>query len=113
MRRKASASLPGGVRCYSDDDRTQAALKGIIDKRLHLFAALAATGARSGPTDSKDALRVLLNEPFGYALLALIAAGLLCFAAYRAGLYACVLRKLNGCDLLAVGRKQRSSYEPE
>ncbi len=48
-----------------------------------IFAALAAIGARSRPADSKDALHALLNEPFGQALLAAIAAGLLCFAVWR------------------------------
>ena len=57
--------------------------RGLVFVLVGIFAALAATGARSRPADSKDALRVVLNEPFGYALLALIAAGLLCFAAWR------------------------------
>jgi hypothetical protein len=59
------------------------AARGLVFVLVGIFAALAATGARSRAADSKDALRVLLNEPFGYALLALIAAGLLCFAAWR------------------------------
>jgi hypothetical protein len=59
------------------------AARGLVFVLVGIFAALAATGARSRPADSKHALRVVLNEPFGYALLALIAAGLLCFAAWR------------------------------
>jgi chromate transport protein ChrA len=48
--------------------------RGLVFVLVGIFAALAATGARSRPADSKDALRVVL---------ALIAAGLLCFAAWR------------------------------
>jgi hypothetical protein len=59
------------------------AARGLVFVLVAIFAALAATGARSRAADSKDALRALLNEPFGHALLALIAAGLLCFAAWR------------------------------
>jgi hypothetical protein len=59
------------------------AARGLVFALVGLFAALAATGARGRAADSKDVLRALLNEPFGYALLALIAAGLLCFAAWR------------------------------
>jgi hypothetical protein len=47
------------------------------------FAGLAAIGARNRAVDSKDALRILLSEPVGQALLAAIAAGLLCFAGWR------------------------------
>jgi hypothetical protein len=46
------------------------------------LAALAAAGNPRAP-DGKDALRALLNAPFGQALLALTAVGLLCFAAWR------------------------------
>jgi Domain of Unknown Function (DUF1206) len=57
--------------------------RGLVFVIIGIFAAMAAIGARSRPADSKDALRALLNEPFGQALLAIIAAGLLCFAAWR------------------------------
>jgi hypothetical protein len=48
-----------------------------------VLAGLAAIGNPSRAPDSKDALRTLLNQPFGEALLALVAVGLLCFAAWR------------------------------
>ena len=57
--------------------------RGLVFVIIGIFAALAAIGARSRPADSKDALRALLNEPFGQALLAIIAVGLLFFAAWR------------------------------
>jgi uncharacterized membrane protein YidH (DUF202 family) len=57
--------------------------RGLVFVIIGIFAAMAAIGARSRPADSKDALRALLNEPFGQALLAIIAVGLLCFAAWR------------------------------
>jgi hypothetical protein len=59
------------------------ASRGAVFALLGVFAALAAIGARSRAPDSKDALRALLNEPFGKTLLALTAAGLLCFAGWR------------------------------
>jgi hypothetical protein len=57
--------------------------RGLVFVLVGIFAAMAATGARTRAADTKDALRALLDEPFGHALLALIAAGLLCFAAWR------------------------------
>jgi hypothetical protein len=48
-----------------------------------VLAGLAAIGNPRRLPDSKDALRTLLDQSFGEALLALVAAGLLCFAAWR------------------------------
>src|SRR5262245_24527001 len=45
--------------------------------------ALAAAGAAHRELETKDALRALLIQPFGEVLLAIIAAGLLCFALWR------------------------------
>ena len=57
--------------------------RGSVFVIIGIFAGLAAIGGRSHPADSKDALRALLNQPFGRTLLAAIAVGLLCFAAWR------------------------------
>lgn len=57
--------------------------RGCVFAVIGILAALAAAGNPSHAPDGKDALRTLLNEPFGEALLALIAVGLLCFAIWR------------------------------
>src|SRR5436190_19615828 len=57
--------------------------RGCVFVIIGALALLAALGNPSRAPDSKDALRTLLDQPFGEALLALIAAGLLCFAAWR------------------------------
>ncbi len=57
--------------------------RGCVFAIIGVLAALAAAGNPGRAPDGKDALRALLNEPFGEALLALIAVGLLCFAAWR------------------------------
>ena len=48
------------------------------------MAALAAFGRGGETTDSRGALGELLGAPFGQALLAAMAVGLLCYAAWRA-----------------------------
>ena len=50
---------------------------------LGYFTTLAAIDA-SRPIDGKDALRTLLTQPLGSFLLFAVAAGLLCFACWRA-----------------------------
>ena len=50
---------------------------------LGYFTALAAIDA-SRPLDAKDALKTLLTQPLGSFLLFAVAAGLLCFACWRA-----------------------------
>jgi len=64
------------------------ASRGVIYVVVGALAALAAwSGGEAGggqATDSKGALLELLQAPFGKLLLALIAVGLLCYAAWRA-----------------------------
>jgi hypothetical protein len=47
------------------------------------FTAIAAVDPHTKPVDGKDALRELLSQPFGSALLIVVAAGLACFAVWR------------------------------
>lgn len=59
------------------------AARGFVFLIVGALAGLAAIGVRNRASDSKDALYTLLGEPFGHGLLALIAVGLACFAAWR------------------------------
>jgi Domain of Unknown Function (DUF1206) len=59
------------------------AARALVFFIVGVVAALAAVGARNRALDSKDAVRTLFGEPAGQALLAFIAAGLLCFALWR------------------------------
>jgi Domain of Unknown Function (DUF1206) len=59
------------------------AARGTVFLIVGTLAVLAAFGAHHGAVDSKDAWRTLLAQPFGHLLLAVIAGGLACFAAWR------------------------------
>jgi Domain of Unknown Function (DUF1206) len=57
--------------------------RGIVFLIVGAFMLLAAAGSAHGGLETKDALRALLLQPFGEVLLAVIAAGLMCFALWR------------------------------
>jgi hypothetical protein len=59
------------------------AARGVIFAIIGLLALLAAAGGRNQAVGAKGALELLLAEPFGRAMLWLVAAGLLCFAIWR------------------------------
>ncbi|MGH7445682.1 MAG: DUF1206 domain-containing protein [Longimicrobiales bacterium] len=58
------------------------AAKGVVYMLIGGIALKAATGSGSA-TDSRGAMRTLVDEPLGQVLLAAIAAGLLCYALWR------------------------------
>ncbi len=60
------------------------AARGVIYLIVGGMAALTAFGRGGATTDSRGALGELLGAPFGKTLLAMVAAGLLCYAAWRA-----------------------------
>jgi hypothetical protein len=59
------------------------ASRGIVYLVVGGLAALAALGEGGSTTDSRGALVTVLTAPFGKILLTALAAGLLCFAAWR------------------------------
>lgn len=79
------------------------AARGTVFVILGAFAVLAAIGAHRA-VDTKDALRTLLAQPFGHVLLALIAAGLICFAVWRLA-QAVLDADHRGDDLAALARR--------
>ena len=58
--------------------------RGLVYLIIGGLATLAALGAGGKATGSRGALVELLHQPFGKALIALLAAGLLCYAGWRA-----------------------------
>jgi hypothetical protein len=59
------------------------AARGIVYIIVGGFALLAALGSGGGTTGTRGALYTLLTQPFGSALLAAVALGLLCFSIWR------------------------------
>jgi hypothetical protein len=57
--------------------------RGIVFLLIGGLSTLAAVGTGQRVADGKDALRAVLGQPFGSALLVTIAIGLLCFAMWR------------------------------
>ena len=57
--------------------------RGVVLLILGNYAAMEAMGEYHRAVDTKDAARAVLPQPFGAFLLALLAGGLLCFAAWR------------------------------
>lgn len=71
------------------------------------LALLAAIGSGGRATGSKGALQTVLKAPFGALLLAIIAIGLLCFAAWR------LAQGFLDADQLGRKRKVLLEYESE
>ena len=57
--------------------------RGLVYVIIGGFASLAAVGRGGGTTDQQGALQVLLTQPFGRALLVIVALGLLGYALWR------------------------------
>jgi hypothetical protein len=58
-------------------------VRGMVYLIIGFFALAAAVGARARPAGSGDLFLALITRPIGTVLLAALAAGLLCFAAWR------------------------------
>jgi len=82
------------------------AARGLVFVILGYFTALAAISAQR-PVDNKDALRTLLDQPFGGILLGAIAAGLFCFAIWRE---AQCFADADGCGSDAKGLMRRMIF---
>ncbi len=59
------------------------AARGLVFVILACFTVVAALDAHTRPVDGKEALRAVLAQPFGSALLIGLIVGLLCFALWR------------------------------
>ena len=63
--------------------RSGYAARGVVYIIVGGLAVLAALGQGGRTTDTRGALTTLLSQPFGKALLALVALGLVCYALWR------------------------------
>src|SRR5689334_5134540 len=80
------------------------AARGLVFVIMACFTAIAAVDAQTQPVDGKGALRALLTQPFGGALLAAVTAGLLCFALWREAQFVLDADRC-GSDLKAMARR--------
>jgi hypothetical protein len=78
--------------------------RGIVFLLIGGLSGLAALDASHRVADGKDALRTLLGQPFGRALLISIAIGLLCFALWRLS-QSILDADRKGNDLAALARR--------
>jgi hypothetical protein len=78
--------------------------RGIVFMLIGLFALFAAIGSRKHVVGNKGALVAVLAEPFGNIMLAVLAAGLLCFGTWR-GLQAVADADRLGRDARALTRR--------
>ncbi len=80
------------------------AARGFVFIILACFTAIAARDLHSRPVDGMQALRAVLAQPFGSALLVMLTAGLVCFALWREA--QCILDADRlGSDLNAMARR--------
>jgi len=80
------------------------AARGLVFVILAAFTAIASVDAHTRPVDGKDALRALLTQPFGSALLVVLSAGLLCFALWREAQFVLDADRC-GSDLTGMARR--------
>jgi hypothetical protein len=80
------------------------AARGIVFVILAYFTAIAAIDVRRQPVGGTDALRYLLAVPLGNALVAVLTAGLLCFALWREAQFILDLDRI-GSDAMGLARR--------
>jgi Domain of Unknown Function (DUF1206) len=73
--------LPQAIRCTA---RIGYAARGLVYLLAGVFSLLAGTGAGGGSVGPRGALSRIIGWPFGETLVYAIAAGLVCFAGWRA-----------------------------
>jgi hypothetical protein len=80
---RTSAGTSGGGRAVDRTARTGLFAKGALYTILGVLAAQLAVGARVGDASQRGAMRSVAAQPFGRALLALLAVGLAGYAGWR------------------------------
>ncbi len=81
--RRAVSEVEGSEK-YEKLARLGYASRGVVYLIVGGFAVLAAFGGGGRTTDTKGALQSLIGEPFGIALLVILALGLVAFSVWRA-----------------------------